>query len=204
MSETLLDKIPLHDLLAEVRSCNACEKELPLGPRPVVQISTSARLLIIGQAPGTKVHATGVPWNDPSGDRLRDWLAMDRETFYDASRVAIMPMGFCYPGRGKGGDLPPRAECATLWHQRLLDKMPNIELTLLIGRYAQQHYLSEQFSTLTECVQQWPRFLPSLMPLVHPSPRNRRWLSNNPWFEDEVIPKLRARVRALELLRSGE
>lgn len=192
-------RIPLKNLLAEVRACHICEEHLPLGPRPVVQMSSTARLLIIGQAPGTKVHATGVPWNDPSGDRLRNWLAMDRDIFYDASQVAIMPMGFCYPGKGQGGDLPPRVECAQQWHQVLLDRMPDIALTLLIGRYAQQHYLPKRFSTLTECVKNGAQFAPKFMPLVHPSPRNRRWLSNNPWFENEVVPQLRRRVKELGL-----
>ncbi|GAB1256397.1 uracil-DNA glycosylase family protein [Aurantivibrio plasticivorans] len=191
--------IPLTDLLAEVRACTVCEESLPLGARPVVQISSTAKLLIIGQAPGTKVHATGVPWNDPSGDRLRDWLAMGRDVFYDPSQVAIMPMGFCYPGKGRGGDLPPRPECAEHWHGRLLASMPNVRLTLLVGRYAQQAYLPEKFSTLTECVKQWARYAPLFMPLVHPSPRNRRWLSNNAWFEKEVVPVLRERVAALGL-----
>ncbi|WKE65152.1 uracil-DNA glycosylase family protein [Gallaecimonas kandeliae] len=182
-------------LLELVRQCRLCEAQLPLGPNPVVRASATARLLIIGQAPGTRVHATGIPFNDPSGDRLRQWLQMDRETFYDESRVAIMPMGFCYPGKGKSGDLPPRPECAPTWHDRLLAAMPQIELVLLVGRYAQDHYLGDKRS-LTERVRHhgdYGRFFP----LPHPSPRNLLWLKRNPWFEAEVLPALRARLTGL-------
>lgn len=189
----------LETLLRDVRACRLCEAELPLGPNPVVHLSGSARLLIIGQAPGTRVHDTGIPWNDPSGDRLREWLQMDRETFYDSSRVAIMPMGFCYPGKGKSGDLPPRPECAPQWHQRLLQAMPEISLTLLVGDYAQRYYLGREAArlTLTERVKRWQNYQPAYFPLVHPSPRNRLWLSRNPWFETEVIPALRHRLQCL-------
>ncbi len=192
----------LETLLQQVRQCHHCEDQLPLGPNPVVQIHPSARLLIIGQAPGTRVHASGIPWNDPSGDRLRQWLAMDRETFYNPQQVAIMPMGFCYPGKGPSGDLPPRPECAPLWHQQLLQHLPNLQLTLLIGQYAQRHYLPGHSgrankATLTERVRDWQAFIPDQLPLPHPSPRNRRWLQQNPWFEQKVVPWLQSRVKQL-------
>lgn len=187
----------LVDLLEEVRACRHCAADLPLGPNPVVRASATARLLIIGQAPGTKVHASGIPWNDPSGQRLREWLAMDEATFYDESRVAIMPMGFCYPGRGKSGDLPPSPDCAPLWHERLLQEMPAVELVLLVGSYAQTHYLGPSRETLAARVQRYRDFAPRYLPLPHPSPRNTLWLRRNPWFEAEVVPALRSRVREL-------
>lgn len=194
------NRLALHNLLDEVAACRHCETELPLGPRPVVSASEEARIMIIGQAPGTRVHQTGIPWNDPSGDRLRDWLGLDREAFYDARRIAIMPMGFCYPGRGRGGDLPPRPECAPLWHARLLDHLPSIRLTLLIGRYAQEYYLPEtKRESMRERLARWQTFGPGFFPLVHPSPRNRLWLRRNPWFERDLLPELRAKVsRILE------
>ncbi|PSJ39230.1 uracil-DNA glycosylase [Zobellella taiwanensis] len=184
----------MESLLREVRACRLCEAHLPLGPRPVVQLGGGARILIIGQAPGTRVHNTGIPWNDPSGDTLRRWLEVGREQFYDPELFAIMPMGFCYPGKGKSGDLPPRPECAPTWHQRILDALPHIELTLLIGQYAQRYYLGNRYPTLTETVRHWREFAPTQLPLPHPSPRNRRWLTQNPWFEREELPALRARV----------
>lgn len=190
----------LSGLLTQVRACTACT-DLPLGPRPVVQLHLAARLLIIGQAPGTKVHATGVPFNDPSGDTLRRWLALDRAAFYDESRVALMPMGFCYPGKQGGGDAPPRAECAPRWHGRLRAFLPNIRLTILLGRYALSAYLPERASdSVTEIVRAGPvdhRKLGRLWPLPHPSPRNRRWLAQNPWVEGEIIPALQADLCAL-------
>ncbi|MEH6588794.1 MAG: uracil-DNA glycosylase family protein [Halioglobus sp.] len=186
--------ITLRDLLAQVRDCRHCEEFLPLGPRPVVRAHAQARLLIIGQAPGTRVHASGVPWDDPSGDRLRDWLSVDKDRFYDESQIAIMPMGFCYPGKGKSGDLPPTKPCAPLWHQRLLEQMPAVELTLLVGRYAQDYYLNDKRLNLTQRVQDWQRYAPEFLPLPHPSPRNQFWLRRNAWFEQEVVPALRARV----------
>jgi uracil-DNA glycosylase len=160
-----------------------------------------ARLLVIGQAPGTRVHATGIPWNDPSGDRLRSWLGLDPGVFYDQSKVAIMPMGFCYPGRGHSGDLPPRPECAPLWHDRILAHLPAIELTLLIGRYAQDRYLgARRRDSLTETVKAWREYLDDgYLPLTHPSPRNRLWLKNNPWFEAEVVPFLKNRIAGMHL-----
>ncbi|NLJ91608.1 MAG: uracil-DNA glycosylase family protein [Aeromonadales bacterium] len=182
-------------LLAQVRACQLCQAHLPLGPRPVVQMAPQARIMIIGQAPGTRVHATGIPWNDPSGDTLRSWLQVSREQFYDPTLFAIMPMGFCYPGRGKSGDLPPRPECAPTWHQQLLEQLPNIELTLLIGQYAQRYYLKKRYRTLTETVYHWRDVGPALFPLPHPSPRNRYWLSKNPWFEQETVPALRRRMQ---------
>lgn len=182
-------------LLEEVSGCRLCEESLPLGPRPVLSAHRSARLLIIGQAPGTRVHETGIPWNDPSGDRLRSWLQLDREAFYDQSRIAIVPMGFCYPGRGKGGDLPPRSECAETWHARLLAELPNIQLTLLIGQYAQRYYLPHWYGSITENVRHFADALPSgFFPLPHPSPRNTLWLKQRPWFEETVVPALRAQV----------
>ena len=185
----------LDALLTEVRACDACAAHLPLGPRPVVRIDPRATLLIIGQAPGTKVHETGIPWNDPSGDRLRDWLQMDRETFYDGSRIAIMPMGFCYPGRApNGGDNPPRPECAPLWHDLLRPFLPNVTLTLLVGGYAQKRYLGKAMSkTMTETVRNHAvHTAQGFLPLPHPSWRTTGWQRKNPWFDAEVLPVLRA------------
>lgn len=186
-------------LLAEVRACRHCAAELPLGPKPVLRAQPGARLLIVGQAPGTKVHASGIPWNDPSGVRLRDWLAIDPETFYDERRVAIVPMGFCYPGRdARGGDRPPRPECAPLWHPRIRPALPAVELTLLVGAYAQAYYLgARRKASLSETVAAFRDYLPELLPLPHPSWRNTAWLKRNPWFEAELLPELRARVRTL-------
>lgn len=183
-------------LLEEVRGCRVCEEVLPLGPRPVVRASASARLLVIGQAPGTRVHASGIPWDDPSGVRLRAWLGMTPDTFYDVSRIAIMPMGFCYPGRGRGGDLPPRPECAPRWHPSLLAGMPDIRLVLLIGRYAQQRYLPDWRGSLSDTVARHREVPTPFFPLPHPSPRNTRWLRQRPWFEAEVVPALREQVAA--------
>jgi uracil-DNA glycosylase len=191
-------QLPLRDLLAEIRACRHCEDSLPLGPNPVLRASAGARLLIVGQAPGTRVHATGIPWNDPSGDRLRDWLAMGKEQFYDESLIAIVPMGFCYPGRGKSGDLPPSPDCAPKWHQALLAQMPELQLILLVGSYAQNHYLGRSRETMAERVRRWREFGPRFFPTPHPSPRNTLWLRRNPWFEAEAVPDLRRRVaRAL-------
>ncbi|GLS25396.1 uracil-DNA glycosylase family protein [Marinibactrum halimedae] len=182
----------LSDLLKEVRACTLCP--LLNGHRPVVQASVSARLLIIGQAPGRKVHESGIPWNDPSGDRLRAWLGLNRETFYDETRIAIVPMGLCYPGKGKSGDLPPRKECAPLWHELLFSHLSNIQLTLLIGSYAQNYYLPKDGRNLTSRVHAWQAYLPQYFPLVHPSPRNQHWLAKNHWFDEEVVPALKRRV----------
>jgi len=185
----------LTSLLHDVRACRICESSLPLGPRPVVQMTGHARLLIIGHAPGTKVHETGIPWNDASGDRLRDWTGLDRETFYDPQKIAIMPMGFCYPGRNpKGGDNPPRPECAPTWHDRLREHLPAIRLTLLVGSYAQKRYLGGGQS-MTEAVQDFRRHLDQgFLPLPHPSWRTNAWQRRNPWFDAEVLPVLRTRI----------
>ena len=181
----------MQELLREVRRCRICEEHLPLGPRPVLRAHQDARLLIVGQAPGTRVHDSGTPWDDKSGDRLREWMGIDRETFYDERRIAIIPMGFCYPGRGKSGDLPPRPECAATWHERLLREIKGLELTLLLGQYAQAYYLGDRRrKTLTDTVRARDDFLPEFLPLPHPSPRNNLWLSRNPWFEAEVVPLL--------------
>jgi uracil-DNA glycosylase len=192
-------------LLAQVRACRHCQETLPLGPNPVLRAGSGARVLIVGQAPGTRVHASGIPWDDPSGDRLRRWLQLDSDRFYDESRIAIIPMGFCYPGRGKSGDLPPRPECAPLWHQRLLRALPDIRLVLLVGAYAQQYYLPQtpaaaqatRSETLAQRVQRWRDFGPDYFPLPHPSPRNTLWLRRNPWFEEEVVPALRTRLHRI-------
>lgn len=187
--------ILLVELLSKISKCSYCSG-LPLGPRPVLSAESSAKILIIGQAPGTKVHATGVPWDDPSGDRLRAWMGINKSQFYDTSRIAIVPMGFCYPGRGKSGDLPPRPECAPKWHSQVLAQLPNIELTLLIGQYAQSYYLNDHFKTLTERVKNWEFFIPDgVLPLVHPSPRNQGWLQKNPWFEREFVPFLKSKIK---------
>ncbi|RIW12958.1 uracil-DNA glycosylase family protein [Algoriphagus lacus] len=188
------------NLLEEARACRICELELPLGPRPVFSVNPKSKILIIGQAPGPRVHATGIPWNDPSGEELRRWLQVDRTTFYNPECFGIMPMGFCYPGKGKSGDLPPRPVCAPTWHQALREIMLNIELTLLIGSYAQGYYLGEnRKKTLTDTVRAWEEYLPEFFPLVHPSPRNRLWQKKNPWFEAGLLPELRQRIlRILE------
>ena len=186
----------LPKLLKEVRACTVCKDELPLGPRPVLTVHRNARVLIVGQAPGLKVHQSGTPWDDASGDRLRAWMGLSREQFYDPKRVALLPMGFCYPGKGKSGDLPPRKECAPLWHADLLAHMPHVALTLVVGLYAQAHYLEgERPATLTETVKAWKSFLPRRVPLPHPSPRNNIWLKKNPWFERDLVPVLQRRVR---------
>lgn len=180
----------------QVRACTVCAASLPLGPRPVIQVDEQARILIIGQAPGTRVHATGIPWNDPSGDRLRQWLGIDRAAFYDPRQFAIMAMGFCYPGRGKGGDLPPRPECAPLWHPRLRALLPHIRLTLLIGHHAQAYYLDARGATMSDTLLRYRDFLSQgYFPLPHPSPRNTYWLQQRPWFTQDIIPHLRAQVR---------
>lgn len=170
---------------------------MPLGPRPIIQAGVSAKLLIIGQAPGTRVHASGIPWHDASGKRLRSWLEMSEQQFYDPAQVAIMPMGFCYPGKAKSGDLPPRPECAPLWHASVRALLPNVRLTLLIGQYAQQYYLGNRKLSLTERVKQFHDYLPDSCPLPHPSPRNQLWLRRNPWFEQQVLPALREQLRRI-------
>ena len=186
----------LEDLLAEVRACTLCEGELEHGVRPVVQASAEASVLVAGQAPGRRVHASGVPFDDPSGERLREWMGVTREEFYDPARIAILPMGFCYPGTGRSGDLPPRPECAEAWRSRLLGRLPGLRLSLLIGKHAMDWHLGTRRQTLTETVRQWRVQGPACLPLPHPSPRNNRWLTRNPWFGEQVLPVLRARVRA--------
>lgn len=184
-------------LVQEVRNCRICAADLPHGPRPVLQIDERARILIASQAPGRRVHANGIPFDDVSGDRLRAWMGIDRPTFYDLARVAILPMGFCYPGTGRSGDLPPRTECAPAWRARLLACLPNLRLTIAVGRFAQAWHLPDAPATLTETVRAWERHWPSVLPIPHPSPRNQFWLKHNPWFETDVLPVLRGRVAEL-------
>ncbi|WOD45114.1 uracil-DNA glycosylase family protein [Hwangdonia lutea] len=183
-------------LLCSIRQCTICKAHLPLGPRPVVSAHPDSKIVIVGQAPGTKVHKTGIPWDDPSGKQLRKWLDVTDEEFYDEKKFAIIPMGFCYPGKGKSGDLPPRPECAPQWHQPLFDELKNVELIILIGMYAQKYYLQKEAKkTLTETVRNYNEYLPKYLPLPHPSPRNRFWLAKNPWFDFEVLPELKERVK---------
>jgi uracil-DNA glycosylase len=186
----------IDSLLAQVRACTTCAPHLPLGPRPVLQISPRATILIAGQAPGARVHETGVPFDDPSGERLRDWMGVDRDTFYDPNLVAILPMGFCYPGKGKSGDLPPRPECADKWRAQLLAATGSVRLTLVIGQYAMKWHLANAPKGVTETVKAWDTFPKTVLPLPHPSPRNNIWLKKNPWFDEEVVPVLRQRVKA--------
>ncbi|OUS10896.1 IclR family transcriptional regulator [Gammaproteobacteria bacterium 54_18_T64] len=180
-------------LLTDVRACTLCAEHLPHGIRPVLQIDPEARVLIAGQAPGRKVHKSGVPFDDASGERLREWMGVTREVFYDAKQIAILPMGFCFPGTGKSGDLPPRRECAPAWRDQLLAQLPRLEVTLVLGQYAQAYHMQGKRS-LTDTVRDWRSYSPDLIPLPHPSPRNNIWLSRNPWFETELLPVLRQRV----------
>jgi uracil-DNA glycosylase family 4 len=182
----------MNTLLSEIKRCTLCEPHLELGANPVMAAHPNSKIVIIGQAPGTKVHKTGIPWNDPSGDTLRKWLNLDKGAFYNIENIAILPMSFCYPGKGTSGDLPPRKECAIKWHEAVLSKMPNVELILLIGTYAQQYYLGKKaLRNLTETVKNYEAYLPRFLPLPHPSPRNRFWLKKNPWFESEILPELK-------------
>jgi uracil-DNA glycosylase len=187
----------LSSLLCEIRACAICDAHLPLGPRPVLQLGPEARILIAGQAPGRKVHESGVPFDDPSGNRLREWLGVTREVFYDPKQFALVPMGFCFPGTGRSGDLPPRPECAPAWREQLLAHLRRVELTLVLGQYAQAYHFGKPRASLTELVRSWRTHWPHTVPLPHPSPRNNRWLSRNPWFEAEVLPPLRERVSEL-------
>lgn len=191
----------LPQLLDDIRTCTHCAGYLPCTPRPVLQVHPLARLRIIGQAPGSKVNETGIPWDDKSGERLRQWLGLMPESFYDAQKVAIIPMGFCYPGKAKSGDMPPRPECAPRWHAQLNAHLSGIRLTLLIGQYAQAHYLgSHRKATLTDTVKAWTEYLPlGYLPLAHPSGRNQIWLKKNPWFENELVPELQKKIWALHL-----
>jgi uracil-DNA glycosylase len=188
----------MQDLINTIKECTICEPELALGARPVLSASINSKIVIIGQAPGTKVHASGIPWDDASGKQLRKWLNVSDTDFYDTSKFAIIPMGFCYPGKGKTGDLPPRPECATKWHKPLFDKLKHVELVLLIGMYAQKYYLgTEAKRTLTDTVKNFDAYLPKYLPLPHPSPRNRFWFTKNQWFDMDVLPLLQHRVATL-------
>ena len=185
----------IENLLSDIRNCTICKEHLPNYPKPIIRASSNSKILIIGQAPGQKVQNSGVPWDDASGKALREWLNVSNEQFYDANLFAIMPMGFCYPGTGKGGDHPPRKECAPAWHEKVLQKMPNIELTLLIGKYAHDYYLKETAKkNVTETVKNYLAYLPSYIPLPHPSPRNNIWLKKNEWFKEEIIPLLKSKI----------
>jgi uracil-DNA glycosylase len=189
--------VSLSSLAAEIRACRICEDSLPLGPRPVIQVDERARLLIVGQAPGRRVHESGVPFSDASGDRLRSWLGVSPDVFYDPKLVAIVPMGFCFPGTGSSGDLPPRPECAPQWRTPLLDELVAVRLTLVIGTYALKWHLPDAGPSVTEAVRGWQTHWPDVVPLPHPSPRNNRWLASNLWFAEELLPRLRSRVHEL-------
>jgi len=184
-------------LVADVKACTICQNKLHDGVRPVFQIHPEARILIAGQAPGRKVHASGIPFDDASGNRLRDWLGISREIFYNPKKIAILPMGFCYPGTGKNGDLPPCAECEPAWRSQLLQQLPQLETTLVLGKYAQKYHIENTKGSLTELVKSWPLYWPSIVPLPHPSPRNNIWLSKNRWFEQELLPKLQKRIQSV-------
>ena len=188
----------MKSLLTEIGTCTICKDHLPLGPRPIVRAHPESRIAIVGQAPGIKVHRSGIPWDDPSGNRLRAWLGVDKDMFYNVRNFALIPMGFCYPGKGRSGDLPPRPECAPTWHDLLFDEMNALSLVVLIGTYAQAYYLQERkHKTLTATVADWDSFLPNYFPLPHPSGRNNIWLKKNPWFESKLIPALKNRVQKL-------
>ena len=190
--------MPENILIKQVRECSLCATHLPFKPKPVFQIGTKAKILIAGQAPGSKVQATGIPFDDPSGQRLREWMGVDAEIFYDPEKIAILPMGFCYPGKGKSGDLPPRPECAKEWRNQLLELMPDIQLTLAIGQYAQQWHLREnKKSNLTKTVTAWQEYWPDILPLPHPSPRNNIWLKKNPWFQSDILPVLKHKIEKI-------
>ena len=187
----------LNDLLVRIRACRACEPKLPLGARPVVVADSRARILVAGQAPGKRVHESGIAWNDASGKRLRDWLGLSEERFYDPAEVALVPMGFCYPGTGPSGDNPPMPECRRLWHDALFAHLPNLRLKIIIGQYAHAYHLPERAKgTLTETVAAWRDYAPAIYPVPHPSPRNQMWLRRNPWFERDLVPNMRAAVLA--------
>ena len=190
---------PLDTLLADIRACRICESDLVHGVRPVLRASRTAKLCIVGQAPGIRVHESGIPFNDPSGDRLREWMGIDRDTFYDESRIAIVPMGFCFPGYDRqGADKPPRKECASHWRESLFETLPDFSLTLVIGTYAQRWHLGKDAKkNVSETVGAWRDYAPSVIPLPHPSWRNNAWLKKNTWFEIELLPELRQHVRRL-------
>ena len=185
----------IRTLLKDISACTICASHLPSGPRPIVSAHPASKVLIIGQAPGSKVHESGIPWDDASGERLRMWMDVDKDEFYNNQRFAIVPMGFCYPGKGRSGDLPPRPECAPQWHDKLISELPELKLIILIGQYAQRYYLTENpYRSLTETVRNTKTFLPRYFCLPHPSPRNNIWLKKNPWFETETIPLLREKI----------
>ena len=184
----------LTNLLREVSACKVCAEHFDHDPRPVVQVGDSASIVIIGQAPGRRVHESGIPWDDASGRTLRSWLGLTNEQFYDPEIVAIVPMGFCYPGSAKSGDKPPRPECAPLWHEQLLRHLPDNRLEVIIGMYAQKRYITDRKKTLTETVSNWRNYLPNQIVMPHPSPRNQHWLTKNPWFEAETLPAVRAQI----------
>ncbi len=183
------------NLIKQVKSCKICKNSLPRGIRPVFQVHSESRILIAGQAPGRKVHDSGIPFDDASGERLRDWMAISKDTFYDAMSIAVLPIGMCYPGAGKSGDLPPRKECAPAWRKLLLSQIKNLQLTLVIGQYAMAYHLPNTKGSLTSIVKSWKTFMPDIIPLPHPSPRNNIWLKKNPWFQEELIPALRLRIK---------
>ena len=185
----------LKHLITQIHNCVLCEAHLPQGPRPVIQVSNESKILIAGQAPGLKVHQSGIPFNDASGDKLREWLGVNKDDFYDNNKFAIFPMGFCYPGKGKSGDLPPRIECAATWRTELLTELINIELTIVIGQYAHAYHLPNASKKLTKNVKNWQKFWPNTIPLPHPSPRNNIWLKRNAWFENELLPPLKKQVK---------
>ena len=194
-------KQPAATLLNDVRGCTLCGPHLPLGPKPILQWHPAARILIVGQAPGRKAHDAGVPFADASGERLRQWLGLTAEQFYNPQLVAILPMGFCFPGTGKSGDLPPRPECAPAWRQALLKPLKQLQLTIVIGQYAQAYHLPTAQSSVTDTVASWQDYWPDIIPLPHPSPRNNIWLKRNPWFAEQLLPKLQARVKQVLLLK---
>lgn len=184
-------------LLKKIRACTICKKYLPYEPNPILDFSKQSKIMLIGQAPGIKVQESGVPWNDASGDRLRQWLGVTPQQFYDSKLFAIVPMGFCYPGKGKSGDLPPRPECAKTWMEPILNELTNVKLTVLIGSYSQDYFLENAEPTLTETVKNWKKYAPDFFVLPHPSPRNNIWLKKNPWFEKDLVPELQKRIAAL-------
>ena len=188
----------MESLLSEIRNCTICSSHLSHGANPILATSAKSRIVIVGQAPGSIVHRTGIPWDDKSGERLRSWLGVSEKEFYNKELFALIPMGFCYPGKGKSGDLPPRPECAPLWHTPILSMMKKVKLTILIGRYSQQYYLGKDIkANLTETVRNYQIYLPAFLPLPHPSPRNRIWLKKNPWFEKKLIPVLQNRIKTI-------
>lgn len=195
MQSDIDNSIDMAALLSKIKACTVCEG-LPLGPKPILQVDAETKILIVGQAPGKITHLKGIPFDDPSGRRLRDWMGVDEAVFYDPKKVAVLPMGFCFPGTGKSGDLPPRKECAVTWRDSVLERMPNVELTLIIGQYAMEWHLQVgKKDTLTSIVADWKSYFPQQLPLPHPSPRNNRWLKRNPWFEQDVLPALRSQIQ---------